>query len=99
ARLPKELMLFTKNMIFLSSMIGRLAPDIDLIAEIQSIAMHFAMRHGAKLAVDSGIAVDPNMIDMTGVKASMGVESEVESMTWAELRARREIIIKRMGGR
>ncbi len=98
ARLPKELMLFTKNMIFLSSMIGRLAPDIDLIAEIQSIAMHFAMRHGQQLAKDSGIAVDPDEIDLTGVKASMGLDSDVDSLTWAELRARREIIVKRMGG-
>jgi ubiquinone biosynthesis protein len=98
AKLPKELMLFTKNMIFLSSMIGHLAPDIDLIAEVQSIAMHFAMNHAAQLASDSGMVVDESAIDLTGVKASMGLEADVDSLTWAELRARRELIIKRMGG-
>lgn len=98
AKLPKELMLFTKNMIFLSSMIGHLAPDIDLIAEVQSIAMHFAMRHGVQLAADSGMIVDENTIDLTGVKASLGLEAEVDSLTWAELRMRREVIVKRMGG-
>ena len=99
ARMPKELMLFVKNMIYLSSMIGQLAPDIDLLAEIQGIAMHFATTHALQLATDSGIVVDPDGIDMTGVKASMGLEAEVDSITWAELRARRELIIKRMGGR
>jgi len=98
AKMPKELMLFVKNMIFLSSMIGHLAPDIDLLAEVQSIAIHFAKNHAVQLATDSGIAVDPDGIDMTSVKASMGLEPEVDSITWKELRARRELILKRMGG-
>ena len=98
ARMPKELMLFVKNMIFLSSMIGHLAPDIDLIAEVQAIAMHFAVHHAPQLATDSGIAVDPEAIDMAGVKASLGLESDVEAITWKELRQRRELIVKRMGG-
>lgn len=98
ARMPKELMLFVKNMIFLSSMIGHLAPEIDLIGEVQAIAMHFAVNHAAQLVTDSGLAVDPDGIDMTGVKASMGLESDVDSITWKELRKRRELIVKRMGG-
>ena len=98
ARMPKELMLFVKNMIFLSSMIGHLAPEIDLIGEVQAIAMHFAMNHAAQLASDSGLAVDANGIDMTGVKASMGLDADVDSITWKELRKRRELIVKRMGG-
>ncbi len=98
AKLPKELMLFTKNMIFLSSMIGHLAPDIDLLGEVQSIAMHFAMNHGAQIAADSGMIVDENAIDLTGVKASLGLEADVDSLTWVELRERRALIVKRMGG-
>ncbi len=99
ARMPKVLMLFVKNMIFLSSMIGHLAPDIDLIAEVQHIAVHFALTHGQQLAADSGMAVaDPADIDLDGFKASLGVEADVESLTWAELRERRELIVRRMGG-
>lgn len=99
ARMPKVLMLFVKNMIFLSSMIGHLAPDIDLIGEVQHIALHFAMSHGEQLAVDSGMAVmNPEEIDLEGFKASLGVEADVESLTWSELRQRRELIVKRMGG-
>jgi ubiquinone biosynthesis protein len=99
AHMPKVLMLFVKNMIFLSSMIGHLAPDIDLIGEVQHIAMHFAMTHGEQLAADSGMAVtDPADIDVDGFKASLGVETDVETLTWAELRQRRELIVRRMGG-
>ena len=34
ARLPKELMLFIKNMVFLDGAIATLAPDLDIIGEI-----------------------------------------------------------------
>ncbi|MFT7646036.1 MAG: ubiquinone biosynthesis protein [Candidatus Poriferisodalaceae bacterium] len=98
ARMPKTLMLYVKNMIFLSSMIGHLAPEIDLIAEVQHIALHFAMTHGERLAKDSGMLVNPDDIDLNSFKASLGVEAEVNSLTWAELRERREIIVRRMGG-
>lgn len=99
ARMPKALMLFVKNLIFLSSMIGHLAPEIDLIAEVQHIALHFAMTHGERLAADSGLAVaGPDDIDLDGFKASLGLEPEVESLTWSELRERRELIVRRMGG-
>ena len=40
ARLPKELMLFVKNMMFLDGAIATLAPDLDLFAEVEAIALH-----------------------------------------------------------
>ena len=39
ARLPKELMLFVKNMMFLDGAIATLAPDLDLFAEVEAIAL------------------------------------------------------------
>ena len=42
ARMPKELMLYVKNMVFLDGAIARLAPDLDLLAEIANISMMFA---------------------------------------------------------
>ena len=38
ARAPKELMLFVKNMMFLDGAIARLAPDLDILEEIQKRA-------------------------------------------------------------
>ena len=56
ARLPKELMLFVKNMVFLDGAIATLAPDLDLFAEIASISTYFAETHGEQIAEEVGIA-------------------------------------------
>ena len=49
ARMPKELMLYVKNMVFLDGAIARLAPDLDILAEIANISLHFAQAHGERL--------------------------------------------------
>jgi len=49
ARMPKELMLYVKNMVFLDGAIARLAPDLDIIQEVTAISMLFAERHGERL--------------------------------------------------
>ena len=54
ARLPKELMLFIKNMVFLDGAIATLAPDLDIIGEIGQVSMHFAQQHGERLAGELG---------------------------------------------
>ena len=55
ARMPKELMLYVKNMVFLDGAIARLAPDLDILAEIANISMYFAQRHGERLGAELGI--------------------------------------------
>ncbi len=46
ARMPKELMLFVKNMVFLDGAIATLAPDLDIIGEIAHVAETIAVKHG-----------------------------------------------------
>ncbi|MFZ9540120.1 MAG: ABC1 kinase family protein [Ilumatobacteraceae bacterium] len=96
ARLPKELMLYVKNMVFLDGAISRLAPDLDILAEVANISMTFAQRHGERLGRELG--VDPNAVqfDMSSVKASLGLEADVDRMTYKDLQARRDLIQKRM---
>ena len=50
ARMPKELMLFTKNLMFVDGAIATLAPDLDILEEIAHITMYFATTHGEKIA-------------------------------------------------
>ena len=95
AKLPKELMLYVKNMVFLDGAIARLAPDLDLLAEITTIAMYFAQRHGERLAADLGIHGTVEF-DFDGVKAGFGVDSAVDSLTYRELLERRRLIQRRM---
>ena len=97
ARMPKELMLYVKNLVFLDGAIARLAPDLDILGEIANISMMFAQRHGAQLGRELGIGqVD---IDLDGVKAGFGLDPSVERLTHRELQARRALIQQRMRGR
>ncbi len=96
ARLPKELMLFIKNMIFLDASLARLAPDVDLFAEIMYLATYFANKHGARIAAEVGIDPRERAVDLDGVRGSLGLDAETEAITYRELRQRRETIRTRM---
>jgi ubiquinone biosynthesis protein len=96
AKLPKELMLYVKNMVFLDGAIARLAPDLDLLAEITQISMYFAQRHGERLATELGIDATGVQFDFDGVKAGFGLDASVDTLTYRQLQERRELIQKRM---
>jgi ubiquinone biosynthesis protein len=96
ARAPKELMLFVKNMMFLDGAIATLAPDLDIIGEIEKVHTEIALRHGARLAADLGIDVSEATFDAAAVKAAMGISPEVERLTYKDVQERREIIRSRL---
>jgi ubiquinone biosynthesis protein len=96
ARMPKELMLYVKNMVFLDGAIATLAPDLDLIGEIANVSMHFATTHGERLGRELGIDPTKVEIDLDGVKASFGVDPSTQGLTYRELQERRQLINKRM---
>jgi ubiquinone biosynthesis protein len=96
AHMPKELMLFVKDMLFFSNAIQTLAPDVDLIGLVGEIATYMAMQHGERIARDVGHAISVEAIDLSGFKASLGVDVGTETITVRELNARRAIIEKRM---
>jgi len=96
ARMPKELMLFVKNMMFLDGAIATLAPDLDIFGEIAEITMHFATTHGERIAAEIGLDPDAWQLDMTGVKASFGVDDSVEKLTYRDLQERRTLIRERL---
>jgi len=95
ARMPKELMLYVKNMVFIDGAIARLAPDLDILAEVASISLRFATRHGARLGADLGVDALAD-VDLTAVKAGFGLDQSVERLTHRELQARRALIQQRM---
>jgi ubiquinone biosynthesis protein len=96
ARMPKELMLYVKNMVFLDGAMARLAPDLDLLAEIAGISMMFAERHGERLGRELGLDHTTFQLDMDGVKAGFGVDASTEQLTYRQLQQRRALIQKRM---
>ena len=99
ARAPKELMLFVKNMMFLDGATATLAPDLDILGEIAHVYLYFQAQYGDQIAQDLGLDATPDL-DLVSVKASMGVgEDWGDSLTYAEVRQRRELIRKRMQNR
>ncbi|MGI8710132.1 MAG: ABC1 kinase family protein [Acidimicrobiales bacterium] len=91
ARLPKPLMLFVKDLVFLDGAIATLAPDLDLFAEIAGIAMYFNERHGARIAAEAGLAAQQWDLDLSAMKASVGVDTtDTATMTHRQLQVHRQ---------
>jgi ubiquinone biosynthesis protein len=99
ARMPKELMLFVKNMVFLDGAIASLAPDLDLFAEIAQLSLYFATRHGDRIFADVGVDPRTVEVDLAGVKASFGLDESTEQLTHRELQRRRETIRENLSRR
>jgi ubiquinone biosynthesis protein len=100
ARMPKELMLFVKNMVFLDSAIANLAPDIDLLAEVAEIATYFAATHGERIAAETGMRIDVDWeMDTDKMKASWGLDDSIDRLSYRDLQARRDLIRSRLSGR
>ena len=98
ARMPKELMLYVKNMVFIDGAIARLAPDLDILGEIASISVRFATRHGARLGADLGARPSSPTSTSTSVKGGFGLDQDVDRLTHRDLQARRALIQQRMRG-
>jgi len=100
AKLPKELMLFIKNMVFLDGAIASLAPDLDLFAEIAGISTYFAETHGERIAEQVGLDPLTYELDLTGIKGSFGVDpNDTPTLTYRELQERRQLIRSRFHNR
>jgi ubiquinone biosynthesis protein len=98
ARAPKELMLFVKNMMFLDGATATLAPDLDILGEMAQIYAYFQQHYGEQIARQLGL--DPTEridFDLDAVKAGFRLGPEYgDSLTYAQVKERREIIRKRM---
>lgn len=96
ARMPKELMLFAKNLVFVDAAIATLTPDVDLLAEIAHLVQHFAVAHGARIAADVGIDPDTYRMDLTSVRAGFGLSDDTDTLSHRDLQQRRELIRQRL---
>jgi len=74
----------------------RLAPDIDLISEVGKVYGYFAMRHGARIMSEIGFDPTQNAYDPANVRAQLGLEDDVQSLSHRELRERRAVLQKRV---
>ncbi|MGH0035000.1 MAG: ABC1 kinase family protein [Myxococcota bacterium] len=96
ARLPKHLMLYVKNMLFFDGAIAQLAPDLNMFEEVAKIFGYFAANHAQRIQRDIGFDPSKVQLDLEGMKASMGLEKDTESITHAEIQERRKSIQKKV---
>ena len=96
ARLPKHLMLYVKDMLFFDGAIAQLAPDLNMFEEIAKIYAYFAANHAERISRDIGFDPSKAQVDLDGMKRSMGLDGEVDSITHRELQKRRRQIEKKI---
>lgn len=97
ARLPKILMLYVKNLVFLDGAIAMLAPDLDLLAEVASLSTGLAETHGEQFAAELGVSAEGFAVDQAAIRASFGiVDDSMEKVTYRDLQQRRETIRRRL---
>jgi ubiquinone biosynthesis protein len=100
ARLPKELMLFVKNLMFLDGAIATLAPDLDLFGEVEAIALMFATKHGEQIMSQLGLEQQADWSpDLSGLKAGFGLDDSTTSLTHREIQERRSQVREKFEGR
>ena len=102
ARAPKELMLFVKNMMFLDGATATLAPDLDILGEMAQIYAYFQQHYGEQIAVAARARSRPSGWTSTSTRsrpASASVPEYGDTLTYAQVKERREIIRKRMQDR
>jgi ubiquinone biosynthesis protein len=92
AKMPKELMLFVKDILFLDGAVATLAPDIDLLGEVASISAYFASRHGGRIASEIGIDPRVRPTDLDSVRSSLGVAPETDRLSYREIQERRALL-------
>jgi len=96
ARLPKELMLFVKDILFLNGAMASMAPDVDILGEILAVVTYFTERHGEQIARDVGVDLVESPIDLEGYRAALGFADETDPITFVDLQERRELIRRRL---
>jgi ubiquinone biosynthesis protein len=97
ARMPKALMLFVKDMLFIDGAMATMAPDVDVLAQVVTILGHLQSHHGERIARDLGLAPGTvPAVELDGIRSSLGLADDVEHLTHRELQARRRAIRERL---
>jgi ubiquinone biosynthesis protein len=95
AKLPKVLMLFVKDMLFLDGAILHLAPDIDLISEISLIANTITDKRRDIIAKELGMDADDLVVDLEAINAVLAPSDE-GGVSYRDLAQRRKEIQQKM---
>jgi len=89
-RLPKELMLFLKDFMFIDGALATLAPDLDVLGEMLAISQYFLTNYGERIAADIGFDPSTITLEPEAMKVSLGVAAEGDALTHREIQRQRQ---------
>ena len=98
-KLPKEIVLFMKDFVFLDASIATLAPDLNLLAELTFISGYFATTYGETISRQLGINPTAVTFDAEALLNSVGMDPKASGLTHREIRQQRTDIRNKMAER
>jgi ubiquinone biosynthesis protein len=93
ARIPKELFLFVRGILYLNGALAALGHDTDLPTAFGGVLVHLADQHGSQLAAEAG--VDPERMRQDAadqgrkLREELGLGDDAERITFQHLKAAR----------
>jgi ubiquinone biosynthesis protein len=88
-RIPKELLLFMKDMMFIDGAMATLAPDVSILSEMLHVTEYFSQTYGDRILGEIGL--DPRSFALdTSMFEAMGMGSDLESVTHRDMQKMRE---------
>jgi ubiquinone biosynthesis protein len=93
AKIPKELFLFVRGVLYLNGALAALGADIDLPTAFGGVLLHFADHHGAQLADEAGL--DPEQLRRDAadgrrqMREDLGLGADVDRITFKDVKAAR----------
>jgi len=98
-KLPKELMLFMKDFLFIDTAIATLEPDLDVMGEMVQISQYFIRRHGAQITAEVGMDPADLEIDPEEWAAQFGIDPDHNGVSHRAIRRQRREMREKLSAR
>jgi ubiquinone biosynthesis protein len=97
-RIPKVVVLYLKDVMFVDAAIANLAPDLNLLAEFTFISAYFAATYGDQIASQLGIDPQAATFDPSALLSAVGMDPNQSTLTPRQIRAQRAGVAEKLTG-
>lgn len=97
-KIPKVVVLYLKDVMFVDAAIGNLAPDLNLLAEFTFISAYFGATYGDRIANQLGIDPAQATFDPAALLEAVGMDPTQSSLTPRQIREHRAAVSEKLAG-
>jgi ubiquinone biosynthesis protein len=94
ARIPKELFLFVRGILYLNGALAALGSNVDLASAFGSVTLHLADHHASQLAEEVGLDAEQMRHEAATsrqrMRSELGLEATGEQVTFQQVKAARK---------